>query len=221
MNLQTIRDNLNQKKGQANQIKSDLKNAKQNFNRIQKEISYSEKAQLIIQTVAQQTQNELSYRITEPVSLAMTSVYQNPYKMVADFQITGKGNTECHLGFERNGHIVKPVDKFGGSTGGGPIDIGSFALRIGSLCLAIPRPRPILITDEPFRFLDKEKVKKESDTTTMHMAGQFLRSLSKPVPKGLGLQIIMCSHAKELIQYADRVIRTKKDKNDISTVEMI
>jgi len=220
MNLQSIRDNLNQKKGQANQIKSDLKNAEQSCEEIEKEISYSEKAQIIIQTVAQKTQNELSYRITEPVSLALAAVYENPYKMVADFQITGKGNTECHLGFERNGNIVKPVDKFGGSTGGGPIDIGSFALRIGSLCLAQPRPRPILITDEPFRFLDKEKAK-GSEITTMHLAGQFLRELTKPPPKGLGLQIIMISHAKELMDAADRIIRTKKDLNDISTVEVV
>ena len=220
MNLQDIRDNLNQKKGQANQIKSDLKNAESKYIEIEKEISYSEKAQIIIQVVAQKTQNELAYRITEPVSLALASVYEDPYTMVADFQITGIGNTECHLLFERNGNIVKPVDNFGGSTGGGPIDIGSLALRIGSLCLAIPRPRPILITDEPFRWIDKEK-SKGSETTTMHLAGEFLSGLTKPPPDGLGFQIIMISHSKELIDTADRVIRVTKDKNEVSSVEVV
>ena len=220
MNLQTIRDNLNQKKGQANQIKADLKRASANCKSIEKEISYSEKAQAIIQTVAQKTQEELSYRITEPVSLALAAVYENPYKMNARFEITGRGNTECHLGFERDGHIIKPVDDHGGSTGGGPIDIASLALRIGSWSLSSPRSRPILITDEPFKWIDKEKVK-GSETTTMHLAGQFLKELTKPPPDGLGLQIIMISHIKELISVSDRVIKTTKDKNEVSTVEVM
>ena len=218
MNLQEIRDKLSEKKGQANQIKSDLANARSACDALEKEIDYSEKAQAIIQNIARKTQQELEYRICEPVSLALQAVYENPYKMVADFQITGRGNTECSLAFERNGSIVKPVDNHGGATGGGPIDIASFALRLGSWSLAIPRSRPVMILDEPFKWIDKERIK-GSETTTMHLAGEMLKQVTKSPPEGLGLQVIMISHIAELIECADQIISVKK-KNNISTVEV-
>jgi DNA repair exonuclease SbcCD ATPase subunit len=214
MNLQEIRNKLERKRGQADQIKLDLDKAISNCENIKKEISYSEKSQAIIQAVAKATQEELEYRITEPVSLALAAVYNDPYKMVARFEITGRGNTECHLGFERNGNIIKPLE----ASGGGPIDIASFALRIGSWSLAQPRSRPILICDEPFKWIDKKKIP-GTELTTMHLAGQFLREVSKPPPEGLGLQIIMISHITELISSADRIFETSI-KNQITSVEV-
>lgn len=214
MTLQEIRNKLEQQKGRANQIKTDLTNAQNACESIQKEIDYSNRAQAIIQNVAKATQSELEYRICEPVSLALAAVYDDPYKMVADFQITGRGNTECHLGFERNGNVINPLK----ASGGGPIDIASFALRIGSWSLALPRSRPILITDEPFKWVDKKKVK-GSDTTTMHLAGEMLKAITKQPPEGLGLQVIMISHIEELINCADQIIDVSiKDK--ISAVEI-
>ena len=218
MNLKEIRDALNQKKGQANQIQTDLNNAIAGCKSIEKEIAFSEKSQAIIQAVAKSTQEKLQYRIEEPVSLALASVYDNPYKLSAKFDITGRGTTEVHLAFERDGYTVKPVDNYGGTTGGGPVAIASLALRIGSWSLAQPRSRPILIIDEPFGHIDKAKIG-NSDRTTMHLAGAFLKQISKPPPVGLGLQIILISHIKELIEAADQIIETKI-KGGISTIEV-
>ena len=133
--------------------------------------------------------------------------------MKAEFDITGRGTTECHFGFERNGNTIKPLD----ASGGGPIDIGSFSLRIGSWSLAQPRSRPILITDEPFKWVDKKKV--QGDKTTMHLAGQMVKDITQPPPQGLGFQIIMISHINELIDCADRIIDVSI-KNDTSQVEI-
>ena len=96
MNIQELRDKLSEKRGQAKQIQNDLEKATANCQIIEKEISYSERAQSIISTVAEATQRELEYRICEPVSLALAAVYDDPYKLSADFNITGRGNTECH-----------------------------------------------------------------------------------------------------------------------------
>jgi len=217
MNLQNLRHKLERKKGSRDQIQRDLETATSKRQEAETEIRHTTSAQAIIQAVAIATQKELRYRIEEPVSLALGAVYQNPYKMVADFIFTGRGTTECHLGFERDGVIITPVDNHGGSSGGGPIDIASFALRIGSWSLAIPRSRPILITDEPFRWIDKEKGK-GADITTMHLAGQFLKEVTKPPPQGLGLQIICISHIRELIDSADKVF-TVTMNNKVSSIE--
>ena len=208
MNLQDFRNHLEQQKGKASQIKADLEKATVKYEEIKEEISISEKSQIIIQVVAKATQSELEYRITEPVSLMEAAVYSDPYKMIANFEITGRGNTECHLGFERRKSITNPL----GASGGGPIDIASWGLRIGGLSLQQPKSRPLIITDEPFKWIDKEKIQ-GSETTTMHLVGQMLKDISKPLPDGLGLQIIMMTHIKELISCADRVFEVSiKDR---------
>ena len=203
MNIQTIRRELERKRGQAAQIASDLTVSQNIINGLEREIAFSEKAQAIIIAVARSTQEELEYRITEPVSLALSAIYDDPYKMSAKFDITGRGTTECRLGFERNGNVIKPLE----ASGGGPIDIASFALRVSSWSLAQPRSRPILILDEPFKWVSRAK---------MVLAGQMLRETSRQ----LGLQIIMVTHIPELIECADKIFQTTIAKG-VSTVEII
>jgi len=203
MNLQTIRKQLERKKGQAQQIELDLKQATDSHESIEKEIGITEKAQAIIVAVAESTQNELQYRITEPVSLAMAAVYpEDPYKAVAEFILHGRGTTECHLGFERGGHVNTMH-----GIGGGVVDVSNYAYRLGSLSLMRPKPRPVLGLDEPFRFVSRDK---------MHLAGQMLKQTSKE----LGFQIIMISHIAELIEAADKVFEVSLCKG-ISEVKEI
>lgn len=202
MTLQTIQQKLEQKKGARNQILRDLKISQEGIKSIEKEISYSEKSASIIAVVAKATQNELSYRIAEPVSLALQAVYgENAYQMSADFSITGKGTTECALRYKRGDNIINPLD----AAGGGTIDIASFALRIGSWSLTQPRSRNTIILDEPFKFVSRDK---------MELAGAMLKETSKQ----LGLQIIFISHIAELIEAADKVLEVSI-KNRISSVK--
>lgn len=190
MNLQSIRQKYEQKVGRRDQIAADLKSTIAAREAAEGEIAISEKAQAIIISVAQATQNELEYRICEPVSLALAAVYEdNPYKMSAKFEITGRGTTECRLNFERNDNLIKPLE----ASGGGPVDVASFALRVGSWSLAQPRSRSVLILDEPFKWISRDK---------MPLAGQMLQEISNQ----LGLQIIMISHIPELIEAGDKII---------------
>lgn len=202
MNINDIRRKLEQKKGQRNQVAKDLKQATSEKNRLEKEARYSEKAQAIIQAVAQQTQNELEYRITEPVSLALSAIWSDPYKQVAEFKITGRGTTECHLGFERGGIVTKPLY----SSGGGPIDVAAFALRMSAWSLSQPRSRNVLFLDEPFRFVSKKR---------LPAAGQMLKEAAKE----LNLQIVMISHISELIDSADKVFELGKDREGATTIQ--
>ncbi len=191
--LEEYRRELEQKKGKASQIVEDLLECKRMIKNLHKEIVSSKKAQIIIQVVARATQEELEYQITEPVSLALSAVYpENPYEMDAEFVITGRGNTECHLNFRRENNLISPMD----ASGGGPVDIAGFALRLSAWSLAQPRSRPVLLLDEPFRFVSTEKI---------FLAGQVLKELSEQ----LGLQIIMITHISELIQCADKVFHVK------------
>lgn len=190
MELNHLRQKLERKKGQQTQLQTDLQSAKKTEEAISVEIQNTEQAQVIIQIVAQKTQEELEYRLSEIVSLALAAVFDDPYKLKVNFVIR-RGKTECDLLFEKNGEIFDPLT----SSGGGAIDVAAMALRVAIWSLTQPRPRNILILDEPFRFLSQEYQIK---------ASIMLKELSKK----LNLQIIMVSHSESLIEGADKVFST-------------
>lgn len=189
-----LRQKLERKKGQQTQLQSDLQIAKSEEENISSEIINTEQAQAIIQIVAQKTQEELEYRLSEIVSLALAAVFDDPYKLKVDFVIR-RGKTECDLLFEKNGEIFDPLT----SSGGGTVDIASMALRVAIWSLTQPKTRNVLILDEPFRFLSKEYQIK---------ASIMLKELSKK----LQLQIIMVSHSEFLIEGADKVFQVSIEK---------
>ncbi len=204
MGIQQIRHSFNEKKGEQKKIKRDLKSFLEEKRKVEREISASEKAMMIISAIAQETQKQLQYRIEEPVSLALKAVYpEDPYKFAVDFQITNSGPIQCHLGFERNGFIISPLH----ASGGGPVDIASFALRIGALTLERPSPRKILILDESFKFVSRNK---------MELAGQLLKEISEK----LNLQVIMITHIPELLECASKIVKIgiQKGKSYIKDV---
>lgn len=203
MTLEKLKEKLNKKKGQQEKIIFDLKNNEIKIKQLGKEIEISRQAQTIIIVVSQATQKELSYRITEPVSLALAAVYENdPYEMTAQFEVAARGVTECKLGFKRNENIINPKE----ASGGGPIDVASYALRLGSLSLSKPKTRSIVILDEPFKWVQRDK---------MELAGQMLRETSEK----LGIQIIMISHIPELMPFADKIIDVSIHKEKILNID--
>jgi DNA repair exonuclease SbcCD ATPase subunit len=201
--LNQYRKKLEQKKGQRNQIEKDLKDINLRLEELKIDISNSEEAQLIIQAVAKITQQKLEYRITEPVSLAIASVYENPYKLSVSFDTPARGVTECDIGFEREGNIVSPLD----SSGGGVIDVASFALRIAAWSLSHPRSRNIIILDEPMKFVQKNKIS---------LAGEMIKEVSDK----LGIQVIMVTHEESLIDCADKVFKVSINEGMSSVQEI-
>ena len=189
MELNHLRQKLERKKGQQTQLQADLQSAKNTEENISIEIQNTEQAQAIIQTVAQKTQEELEYRLSEIVSLALAAVFDGPYKLKVNFVIR-RGKTECDLLFEKNREIFDPLT----SSGGGAVDVAAMALRVAIWSLTQPKPRNILFLDEPFRFLSQEYQIK---------ASIMLRELSEK----LNLQIIMISHSESLIEGANKVFQ--------------
>lgn len=200
--LKQLRTLIERKKGQRDQIEISLTHSKAAGKYLEGEIERTQEAQDIIRAVAKQTQDELEYRITEPVSLAQAVVYENPYKQVADFRLSGRGSTECHLLFERRGEIIRPFD----ASGGGPIDVASYGLRLSSLSLNKPPIRPILLLDEPFKFLSAAR---------LPAAGRMLSETSNK----LGIQIIMVTHIKELVGSADKIFKVNMDSKGVTHVK--
>jgi DNA repair exonuclease SbcCD ATPase subunit len=75
--------------------------------------------------------------------------------------------------------------------GGGVLDIVSLSLRIVCWALNVQNTQPLLVFDEPLKFVSKDH---------MEALGEMLRSLSDL----LGLQLILVSHESGLIDAADQ-----------------
>lgn len=186
MTLQQIRYKLEGLKGQRQQLAADIESGTKQCGQTKQEVEYAEEARAIIQAVAQATQKELEYHISEIVTLALSAVFDNPYKMVLEF-VQRRNRTEADILFERDGERVRPID----ATGGGAVDVAAVALRVAMWSLRRPRTRNTLILDEPLRFLSRD---------LMPRAAAMFSEISRK----LGLQIIMVSHSPELIDGADR-----------------
>lgn len=167
---------------------------------LKQDLVYLEAAQAFIQQVAKDTQEQLRFMISDIVQLAIDTCFPGEYIFNVKFEIK-RGKTEAVLCFEKHGMEVDPMS----ASGGGLVDIASFALRIAAWSLG--RSNNTIVLDEPFRFLSKD----------LHaQAGEILKKLSKH----LNLQIIMVTHNEEIITFADRVFTvTQNRKTGVSKVE--
>lgn len=195
--IQQFRTEFERRKGERRQIQESIDDTESKIKKLEKRQRRLEKAQLIIQTVARNTQEELEYHVSELVTLAHEAVFEDPYELDLEF-ILKRGRTEAVLMFKRGENKVHPMS----AAGGGVIDVASFALRVSLWSLARPRTRNVLILDEPFKNIN-------DPTREMHRkAAEML----KMVAERLGLQIIIVTLLPEMIETADRVFEVKKIK---------
>ena len=182
MNLKRHRKNLERLKGKRDQLQEQIKNETVDIKKLRHEKIDIDKAQVIIQIVAQQTQQQLEYCISNVVSLALSSVFPiNPYEFVVRFEIR-RGRTEADLFFKRNGELIHPLS----SSGGGAIDIASFALRV--TMWSMNKTRNTLWLDEPFKHLKG----REANRRAIQMV--------KEISDNLDLQIVMVSDERVAIE---------------------
>lgn len=192
--IQSLRRIFEQKTGEKNQIERTLEETKKEVKELKRDLRRHEQAQEVIRQVALKTQQQLQFHISDIATMALEAVFDDPYQLIVEF-IQRRNKTECDLYFSRDGEKIDPLS----ATGGGAVDVASFALRVASWSMSVPRTRNTLILDEPFRYLSSNLLPKASE-------------MLKEVSDKLGLQIIMVTHADELIESADKVFAVSKKK---------
>ena len=190
--IQTYRKKIDQLKGQEKSLQKLLQKSEDDFKKIKKEIKNIEIAQIVIQTVAKETQEKLIYNIENIVTSALEAVLDQPYKFVVQFNIK-RNRTECKLLFKRDNKLIDPLN----SSGYGAADLASFALRIAAWSLTNPKKRSIFILDEPFKHLSTELHEKSS-------------MLIKELSLKLGIQFIIITHVNQISEHSDKVFRVTK-----------
>lgn len=204
MDINRVKQLFLQSKGMKKQVENNLIQNKTTLNNLNNRIKLLEQAQAFLQKVATDTQSELKLQIEDIVNLALETVFPNEYVFQVLFNIS-RGKTEAELVFldQKTGRQIDPMN----ASGGGVVDLTSFALRIASYALEQGNDN-VIILDEPFRFVSRDLVSR---------AGEILKVLSEK----LNLQIILVTHIPELIDVADKVFEVKKSSDGVSNVKEI
>lgn len=192
--IRKLRIQLERLKGKKEQLEQSLEAAKETLKETKQEIRKHEQALAVVKEVGLKTQQSLQYHIADTVSMAFDSVFDDPYEMIVEF-VQRRGKTECDLMFKRGNQIVDPLS----ASGGGAVDVASFALRVASWSMQQPKTRNVLLLDEPFKNLSEGLLPKASE-------------MLKQVSDKLGLQIIMITHSDALIESADKVFQVQNKK---------
>ena len=175
-------------------LKKEIRTKKTSLRSLNTKSKNIDKAQSVVQIVAQETQKKLEYRVSELVTLALR-IFPDPYDMNLNF-VKKRGKTEAEFTLSRgNSEAIDPLS----ASGGGVVDMASFALRLSLWSLQKPRSRNLIIMDEPFRFLSTELQPK---------AGELLKQISEK----LDLQFIIVTHEEELLESADKIFRVTQHK---------
>lgn len=185
MILTSLTEKLNRAIGRRDGCVSDITNHQRNLKDLEQKLDDRENAKLIIQECSQLTQQGMEFKVNEFVSIALASVFEDPYKFVLEF-VQRRNKTEADLYFTKNEHRADPMD----SSGFGAVDIASFALRIISWTIQNNQSRPTIILDEPFRNLSRD----------MHIKAS---RMVKAICDQKNIQVIMISHSEDMMEAAD------------------
>lgn len=201
--VEKIRQMFLQSKGMLKQIDSDLTINQNKLQVLNNRIKLLEQAQAFLQKIAQDTQSQLKFQIEDIVNLALETCFPNEYVFQLQFTIA-RGKTDAELVFlsQKTGRQIDPMN----ASGGGVVDLTSFALRIASYALEQGIDN-VIILDEPFRFISRD---------LQVRAGEILKTLSEK----LGLQILMVTHIGEMIDIAEKVFEVKKNSDGRSIVKV-
>jgi DNA repair exonuclease SbcCD ATPase subunit len=194
-----LRHRLEQEKGRLAQVRADKASTSSSLDNLRAERQRIERAAAIISMVGLATQQELEFRISDLVTMALEVIpFDEDYRFVVEF-VQRRGRTECDLFLVgQSGNRVRILD----ASGGGVANVVALALRV-SLWSLSKGIRPTLVLDEPFPFLRTKEAHAK--------AGELLKTISEK----LGLQIIMITgeaESQDIIENADRVFRFSKVK---------
>jgi DNA repair exonuclease SbcCD ATPase subunit len=193
--LSTIRQTVNRLEGMRKSAEKAIKTNEDLIKSYTIQKERLEQAGIIIHTVSQQTQEQLRIHVSELSTMALAAVYpDDPYDLDINL-VTKRDQTEAELRFSRDGQTVHPTL----ASGGGPCDVAAWALRVSLWSLRKPRPASLMVLDEPFRFMHKDRL-------------GAMGIMLKDVAKKLGLQFIIVTQEPTLAENADRVFLVSKSK---------
>lgn len=198
---------LNQLKVEKAQIEKSIAVVESELLENKRSLRQHEQAREILREAGLKTQESLSFHIAEITSLAQEVVFDKPYTLGVSF-VNRRNKTECDLYFQRDGEQLDPME----DSGGGPLDVAAFSLRVACWCMEDPISNNVLVLDEPFKHLKGES------------ANLRVLDMVQQISQKLNLQIIMVSDERisrdDIEEKADRLFLVEL-KDGISQITVM
>ena len=197
--LTTYRETVTKLQGKLEHLTEMREDHQSDFQEASDRLKIVEQAAVIIKAAANATQDQVNYKLSSVVTMALQAVFHdNPYEFIANFE-PRRGTIECDLMFQRNGEQINPLDDSGYSTA----DIASFALRVAFQSMS--DTRDLIVIDEPCKNL--------SEGYKDPAANMFKESAQKR-----GIQFIVVTHIPAFREAADKLFWVKMDRKVVSTI---
>ena len=149
-------------------------------------------ATAFLQKEAQETQKRLKYHVQDLVQSALSAVFPGKYDFRMDF-VPLRNRTEVSIYLDKDGAHINPED----ASGGGVVDVVSFALRVVSWSLS--GTSNTLFLDEPFKWVS---------VGLRPLCAELLHTLSER----MNLQVVMVTHDSELVEEADTIFEVDQKR---------
>jgi DNA repair exonuclease SbcCD ATPase subunit len=192
-NIGILRTKTGSLEGQFNLLDKQVKEGTIRLEEIAHKKEVYAKAIEVLDLAQQSVKMGIKNGFESVVTYALQFIFGDKYLFELDF---GRRGNFQEVGINvKTATLNKPYDPMD-TSGGGVIDVISFALRVAILELHKPRIEGPIIPDESFKHLSREH---------LYQAGEFLNALVGRV----GRQIIMITHSPELVKMADNAIEIK------------
>lgn len=200
--MSRYRNILDRQKGQRELLRKQRTDAEVLLQGVTDRMAGLTEAREVVNNVMVATQVVIKDFIEEVVSLGLKTVFGDPYGFKVEYEIK-RNKSEASLWVTKGNEQLDPSDE----CGGGVVDIAAIGLRMACWALAEEKPEPVLLLDEPGKYVSRDLMEK---------FGIMLKEASQL----LGLQVIMVSHDATLIEQSDQAFQVTQT-NGISDVEII
>lgn len=157
-------------------IKQERANLQQSKERYEACMEAQKELQALVQAIQLATHSHVGSLVTR----CLAAVFPENYEFHIKFT-QSRNKTEAHFVFKRGDLEVDPLT----ASGGGVVDVASFALRLAALLYTNPPGRRLLVLDEPFKFLSRGHLER-------------LRDLIEALAEEMNVQFLMVTHIPEL-----------------------
>jgi DNA repair exonuclease SbcCD ATPase subunit len=200
--IKTFREFVSSKKHEREILQRQIEEDQNRIKQAEKDLQDGIDGRAWIQKIVQYTQSKVSKSVGSLVSQALSSVFDDPYEFKVNFE-SRRNKTECDLLFSRDGIDFDPMD----SSGGGAVDVASFALRLTFWALN-SNLRSVLLLDEPFRFVSQD-------------LRPYCSEMLKMMSQKTNTQIVMVTHLQELLSSANKIFNVEfsNGKTKVHTLE--
>ncbi len=191
--LNTLTSEISSLSGRHNLLSEQIEQSKKKLEEIAHKREIYKKSIELLTFVQQTTKEKIKEGFENLVTYALRYIYNNDYKF--ELKFGRRGNLQ-ELDFNVKTPDFKeafdPLD----TSGGGVLDIISFALRVSLLELANPKIEGFIVLDESFKHLSQNYLAN---------AKRFLEAINKRINR----QIILITHKPELVANIANTIEVK------------